>query len=62
VVSGRGDGALLAWKLGSRCWVTDEVVVPGSGVVGDSSGGYRRIRGGNKHSKYTANIANKYMA
>ena len=38
--------ALLACKLDGRGRVVDEVVVPGSGVVGDSSGVYRRIKGG----------------
>ena len=52
---GRGM-ALLAWKLGSRGMVVSEVVVLGSGVVGGSSGVYRRIkRGGtvntSKHNK-----------
>ena len=37
--------ALLAWKLHGRGRVVDEVVVPGSGVVGGSSGVYRRLRG-----------------
>ena len=37
--------ALLAWKLGSRGTVVGRVVVLGSGVVGGSSGVYRRIRG-----------------
>ena len=46
VISGRGDGALLAWKLGSKGRVVDEVVVPGS-VVGGSSGVYRK-EGGKK--------------
>jgi len=38
--------ALLAWKLGGRGTVIDEVVVLGNGVVGASSGVYRRIKGG----------------
>src|ERR1041385_7305079 len=37
--------ALLAWKLDGRGRVVDEVVVPGSGVVGGSNGVYRRLRG-----------------
>ena len=37
---------LLSWKLDGRGRVVDEVVVPGSGVVGGSSGVYRRLRGG----------------
>ena len=37
--------ALLAWKLDGRGTVVGEVVVLGSGVVGGSSGVYRRIRG-----------------
>ena len=37
--------ALLAWKLDGRGRVVDEVVVPGGGVVGGSSGVYRRIKG-----------------
>ena len=37
--------ALLAWKLDGRGTVVDEVVVPGSGVVGGRSGVYRRTRG-----------------
>src|ERR1041385_7587668 len=44
--------ALLAWKLAGRGRVVDEVVVPGSGVVGVASGVYRRIKRGDKHSKY----------
>ena len=35
---------MLAWKVNSRGLVVDVVVVLG-GVVGDSSGVYRRIRG-----------------
>ena len=38
--------ALLAWKLGCRGRVVDEVVVPGGGVVGGSSGVYRRLKRG----------------
>ena len=38
--------APLAWKLDGRGRVVDEVVVPSSGVVGGSSGVYRRLRGG----------------
>ena len=34
--------ALLAWKLDSRGTVVDDIVVPGSGVVGGSNGVYRR--------------------
>jgi hypothetical protein len=37
--------ALLAWKLDGRGTVVDDVVVLSSGVVGGSSGVYRRIRG-----------------
>ena len=44
-ISGRGDGALLAWKLGSKGLVVDDVVILSSGVVGGSLGVYRRIRG-----------------
>src|SRR3954468_24964970 len=44
--------ALLACKLDGRGRIVDEVVVPGSGVVGGSSGVYRRLRGGG-NSKYT---------
>ena len=36
---------MLAWKLGSRGTVVDEVVVLGSDVVGGRSGVYRRLRG-----------------
>ena len=36
---------LLSWKLAGRGRVVDEVVVPGSSVVGGSSGVYRRIKG-----------------
>ena len=43
--------ALLAWKLDGRGRVVDEVVVPGSGAVGGSSGVYRRIKGGRRNSK-----------
>ena len=49
---------MLAWKLGSRGTVVGEVVVLGSGVVGGSSGVYRRLRGG-RNNKYTASITNK---
>ena len=38
--------ALLAWKLDDRGTVVDDVVVRGSGVVGGSSGVYRRLKGG----------------
>src|SRR4051812_16994328 len=52
--------ALLAWKLDGRGTVVDEVVVLSGGVVGDSNGVYRRIKGGE-----TVNIkktyANRYM-
>src|ERR1041385_3845915 len=51
--------ALVAWKFDGRGRVVDEVVVPGSGVVGGSSGVYRRLRGGG-NSKYTA-IIYKHM-
>ena len=37
--------ALLAWKLDGRGTVVDEVVVPSSGVVDNSSGVDRRLRG-----------------
>ena len=47
--------ARLARKLDGRGRVIDEVVIPGSGVVGGSSGVYRRIKGG-RNSKYKANI------
>ena len=50
--------ALLAWKLGSRGTVVGEVVVLGSGVVGGSSGVYRRIKGGG-NSKYTTCNSNQ---
>ena len=36
---------MLAWKIGSRGTVVGEVVVLGSGVVGGSSGVYRRLSG-----------------
>ena len=45
--------ALLAWKLDGRGTVVGGVVVLGSGVVGGSSGVYRRLKGG-RNSKYTA--------
>ena len=51
--------ALLAWKLDGRGRVVDEVVVPGSSVVGGSSRVYRRLRG-EGNSKYTT-IIYKYM-
>ena len=44
MISGRGEGVLLAWKLGSRGRVDDEVVVP-SNIVGGSRGVYWRRRG-----------------
>src|SRR3954470_24033673 len=50
--------ALLAWKLDGRGTVVGDVVVLGSGVVGGSSGVYRRIRGGG-NSKYTASNSNQ---
>ena len=37
--------ALLSWWLDSRGMVVGGVVVLGSGVVGGSSGVYRRLRG-----------------
>src|SRR3954469_11400905 len=37
--------ALLAYKLDGSSRVVNEVVVPGSSVVGGSSGVYRRLRG-----------------
>ena len=40
--------ALLAWKLAGRGRVLDVVVVLSGGVVGGSSGVYRRIKGGEK--------------
>ena len=40
-VCGRGEVALLAWKLDGRGTVVDDVVVRGSGVVSGSSGVYR---------------------
>ena len=53
-ISGRGEGALLAWELRSRGKVVGEVVVHG-GVVGGSSGVYRQRRGGG-NNKYTSII------
>ena len=53
MISGRGDGALLAWQLSSRGRVGDVVVVPGN-VGGGRRGIYRRIRGG-RNNKYKAN-------
>src|SRR3954464_15313423 len=47
--------ALLAWKLDGRGTVVDDVVVPSSGVVDDSLGVYRRLRG-KENSKYKASI------
>ena len=44
---GRGEVALLAWKLGSRGTVVDEVVVLG-GAIDGSIGVYRRIKRGEK--------------
>ena len=44
MISGRGEAALLAWKLGSKGLVVDVVVVH-SNVVGGSRGVYRRRRG-----------------
>ena len=38
--------ALLAWKLGGRGRVIDEVVVLSNGVVGGIQGVYRRTKGG----------------
>ena len=58
MISGRGEGALLARKLDGRGTVVDDVVVVSSGVVGDSSGVYRRLKGG-RNSKYTTSIAIK---
>ena len=43
----RGSDA-ACWKLDGRGTVLDNVVVRGSGVVGGSSGVYRRIKGGRK--------------
>src|SRR3954469_13558768 len=50
--------ALLAWKLDGRGTVVGEVVVLGSGVVGGSSGVYRRLKGG-RNSKYIASNSNQ---
>ena len=47
---------MLAWKLGSKGLVVDEVTVPGS-VIGGSSGVYRK-EGGEGNSKYKAYNAN----
>ena len=49
--------ALLAWKLGSRGRVVDEVVVPSNGVVGGSSGGLPENKVG-RNSKYKESNAN----
>ena len=49
------EGALLAWKLGSRCTTVVDVVVHSSGVVDGSSGIYRRLKGG-RNIKYKAII------
>src|SRR4051812_328376 len=51
--------ALLACKLDGSSRVVDEVVVLSSGVVDDSSGVYRRLKGG-RNNKYTA-IIYKHM-
>ena len=59
MISERGEGALLAWKLDGRGTVVDDVVVLSGGVVDGSNGVYQRIRGGDKHSKYKALIANR---
>ena len=45
--------ALLAWKLGSRGTVVDEVVVLHD-VVGGSTGVYRTIQRGGRNNKYKA--------
>ena len=45
--------ALLAWKLDGSGTVVDDVLVGGSGVIGDSSGVYRRLRWG-RNSKLQA--------
>src|SRR3954469_15904084 len=52
--------ALLAWKLDGRGTVVDDIVVLGSGVVGGSSGVYRRLKGG-RNSKYTTSNSNQCM-
>ena len=57
----RGEGALPAWKLGGRGTVVDDVVIHGSGVVGGSSGVYRRIRGETVNTQQAiANNARQY--
>ena len=54
VISGRGEGALLAWKLGSKGRVIDDVV--GHRGIDGGRRVYRTIRGG-RNNKYTAIIA-----
>ena len=54
MISGRGEGALLAWKLGSKRLGVNVVVALSNGVGGGSRGVYRKEKGGN--SKYNANI------
>ena len=58
MISGRGEGALLAWKLDSRGTIVDEVVER-SNVGGGSLAVYQKIRGGD--SKYTTIIAKQGM-
>ena len=55
MISGRGDGALLAWKLGSKGLVVDDVV----DHRGVDSGRrvYQTIRGEGENNKYTTIIA-----
>ena len=45
MISGRGEGALLAWKLGSKGLGDGVVVEHSNGGVGGSSGVYQRLRG-----------------
>ena len=47
--------ALLAWKLGSKGLVVDEGVVL-NGVVDDSLGVYRTVKGGRNNKCTTHNI------
>ena len=59
-ICGRGEVALLAWKLDGSGTVVDDVVVGGSGKISGSSGVCRRLKGG-RNSKYKASNSNQRM-
>ena len=53
MISGRGEGALLAWNLDGRGTVVNEVVELGNGVISGSRGVYQRIKRGDRNTMHT---------